>query len=397
MELSHARTAKPRRIVAFVGTRPECLKIASVVRAVREQKHLDCWLVNSGQHSAMVRRSLAQCQLRADSDLTPIRANISLSHAIRDLREQMQAIILDQQPAAVMVQGDTSTAYAGSLAARTTGVRLVHVEAGLRTTHPYRPFPEEMFRRRIATMAHLHFAPTALAAANLCGEGVPASQIHICGNTIIDLLREHCELRDESRARRPVLPNGCRRLITLTLHRRENYGRGLDTVCSAVLDLLDAEHDLALICPVHPNPAVGNRIRRMLSNHPRIQLTEPMNYAPFVELLKRSALIITDSGGIQEEAPYLGVPVLVVRENTERPESLACGTCHLVAVEHGAIFTAALAALSAPHPQALPFDKKAPYGDGRAGERIAAILANTLLDAQSTYSPSENLLEQHSE
>ena len=408
------------RVLVLVGTRPECLKLTSLVRILRTQPEIECLLVNSGQQRAMAERSLAQCGLRADHNL-PAPLGGSLSATVRGLCAHIGAAISTCAPDAVVVQGDTSTAYAGALAAHAAGVSLAHVEAGLRTAHPCRPFPEELFRRRIAPLAALHFPPTPLAAVNLINEGITSAKIHVCGNTIIDLLREQCEVNSDfepqgkNRGARPketatpcplwkphpqdthaklrevnsnketfsdpTLPENCARLLTLTLHRRENYGNGLDAVGAAVLDLLEADPGLGVICPVHPNPIVGNRIRRLLGAHPRIRLTEPMDYAPFVRLLARSALVVTDSGGIQEEAPYLGVSVIVVRENTERPESVSCGTTRLVPAQRLAVFDAACAALRTSRQQPLPFDAQAPFGDGRAGERIATLLLAALTES----------------
>ena len=272
----------------------------------------------------------------------------------------------------LVAQGDTSTAYATALAARDLDLPLAHVEAGLRTDHPLRPFPEEYFRRCISRLAALHLAPTLAAATNLRGEGVAAESIHLVGNTVVDLLREQVENGfGTALAFLPDTP----RIITLTLHRRENYGRGLDVVCTAILDLLARENDIGVVCPVHPNPAVGARIRRHLAAHPRIRLTDPLAYRPFIALLARSTLVVTDSGGIQEEAPYLGVPVLVVRENTERPESVAVGTTTLVPVQHDRIVDEIERRLASARPPPLPFAVASPYGDGRSGERCADRIA----------------------
>jgi len=360
-----------QRILLIAGTRPECLKLASVARALRARGDVGTLLMNSGQHVQMVERSLAQLQLSADITASQCRAH-SLSATLRTLRAGIRDSARATQATMLVAQGDTSTAYATALAARDLDLPLAHVEAGLRTDHPLRPFPEEYFRRAIGKLAQLHFAPTALAERNLLAEGVSAAAIHRVGNTAIDILREVVTNPDSTTL--PQLP-ATRKLIALTLHRRENYGRGLDIVCEAVLRVLESEADVGVVCPVHPNPTVGARIRRHLSNHPRIVLTEPLDYRPFIALLARATLAITDSGGIQEEAPYLGTPILVVRENTERPETLALGIASLVPVHVPDIVAAAHGLLLAPRPQAIAFDERAPYGDGHAGERIAAAIA----------------------
>ena len=322
----------------------------------------------------MVRRTFEHlgiiCDL-APGQLTPM----SLSHAVRALRERIRAIALAQGSALLVAQGDTSTAYATALAARDLGVPLAHVEAGLRSDHPYRPFPEELFRRRIAPIATLHFAPTLAATRNLLREGIPPGHVHQVGNTVVDLLRS--EVENASPTPLPFLPKTAN-IVTLTLHRRENYGRGLDVACTAVLDLLDADADLGLVCPVHPNPTVGARVRRHLQGHPRIALVDPLDYSDFIALLARSRLVITDSGGIQEEAPYLGLPVLVVRENTERPESVALGCARLVPLDRARIAADARDLLAQPALSRLPFAVDSAYGDGRSGERIAAVIAQYL-------------------
>ena len=370
-----ANSTSPR-VLVVAGTRPECLKLASVVRALRATPALQPLLLNSGQHQAMVERTFAQLDLRCDL-VNPQIASASLSHALAALRDGVRRAAREHSAALIVSQGDTSSAYAAALAARDLGLPLAHVEAGLRTSHPYRPFPEELFRRRIAPIARLNFAPTTQAAANLRSEGIASERIFQVGNSVIDLLREQVE--DSRPLALPFLPDTPRH-IALTLHRRENYGRGLDLVCAAVLQLLDMHTDVGVVCPVHPNPAVGSRIRRHLSAHPRINLVDPLDYRPFIALLAHARLAITDSGGIQEEAPYLGTPVLVVRENTERPESVALGAATLVPLKTERIVAEANRLLAVPAPLRLPFAPESAYGDGRSGERIAAIIATHLHD-----------------
>jgi len=379
------------RVLLVAGTRPECLKLASLVRALHKRDDITALLLNSGQHDDMVRRTFAHLGLLCDlspGQLTPM----SLSHAVRALRERIRGVAREHGVAMLVAQGDTSTAYATALAARDLELPLAHVEAGLRTDHPWRPFPEELFRRRIAPIAHVQLAPTALAECNLLHEGIAPARIHRVGNTAIDILRDQLE-----RDRHPALaflPDAFAHaadLITLTLHRRENYGRGLDVACAAVLELLAARPALRLVCPVHPNPTVGSRIRRHLAGHPRIALVDPLDYRDFIAVLQRSRLAITDSGGIQEEAPYLGLPVLVVRENTERPESVALGCAHLVPLRRESIVAEAQRMLDAPPLPPLPFTPDAAYGDGRSGERIATLLAQHLRDASAVRCARANV------
>jgi UDP-N-acetylglucosamine 2-epimerase (non-hydrolysing) len=362
--------ARPR-IVLIAGTRPECLKLASLHAALRERAEV--LLLSSGQHPDMVARTCAHLGLVPDETLPAIPQPAALSRSVRHLRDALRDALQRLAPDAAIVQGDTSTAYAGALAARLAGVPLGHLEAGLRTDDPRRPFPEEPFRRRIAPLARWHFAPTPRAAGHLRDEGIAPGAIEVVGNPIVDLLRETLAVETPD-----PCPTGWRerftRVLTLTLHRRENYGRGLDVVCGAMRTLLDTHPDLGLVCPVHPNPAIGLRMRRQLGDHPRALLVAPLDYRPFVRLLAASSLVVTDSGGIQEEVPYLGVPTLVVRESTERPECLAGGVVRLVPPQPAALLAAIDAALAQPRPRPVPFDAAAPFGDGRSGERVAARL-----------------------
>ncbi|MBL0164110.1 MAG: UDP-N-acetylglucosamine 2-epimerase (non-hydrolyzing) [Xanthomonadales bacterium] len=365
------------------GTRPECLKLVSTITALRGLLGDDVLLVNSGQHQAMVERSFAQFGIRCDRSLGS-HACGSLSRAISSLRSSLRAVVQAAAPQLIVAQGDTSTAYATALAARDCGTTLAHIEAGLRTAHPFRPFPEECFRRRIARSAGLHFAPTPLAVKNLIGEGVNPGSIHLVGNTIIDLLREQYgwPLFDIS----TLIPKTSE-FAVLTLHRRENYGRLLDHVCRGIIDLLDRCPDLGIVCPLHPNALAAARIHRHLTGHPRVVLLEPLDYRPFIALLARSRLIITDSGGIQEEAPYLGTPVLVVRENTERPEGIALGVSTLVNTETHSIAAESVRLLSLPRPTPLAFDGFAAYGDGHSGIRITSTVLDYLRAQVSLPTP----------
>ena len=368
------------RVLVVAGTRPECLKTASLVRALKRYPLIDVRLINSGQHRVLVEQTFAHLGLEVDVALPAPAHGRSLSHTVAALRQSLTACYTELRPTVVVVQGDTSSAYAGALAARDSRIPVAHVEAGLRTANPMRPFPEEAFRRRIAPIAQWHFAPTQGAAMNLFNEGIERTQVHVVGNTIIDELRLALDSGPEETE--PIGANTSR-TITLTLHRRENYGRGLDLVCSAVLEAIESSTQLNVVCPVHPNPTVGQRIRRLLGAHPRVRLTDPMPYRSFVQLLKRSALVVTDSGGIQEEAPYLGTPVLVARDQTERPEALALGGTRLVPLDKAVIVDAIMLALERPRPAPLPFTIDSPFGDGRSGLRIADALAKVLDPART--------------
>ena len=311
---------------------------------------------------------LAGFGISSDLELPALHAPPNLAHAVRHLRGTMRTALRRVAPNAVIVQGDTSSAYAGARAAHDLALRVAHVEAGLRTDDVGDPFPEEWFRRRIRHYAAWHFAPCASAVANLLAEGIARETIHRVGNTGIDSLRVVLDRLDlEPNARRS-------RTIVVTLHRRENWDRNAEILCDALLAIAATRPDVSIVFPVHPNPRIARRIRRRLGAHLAIHLVDPMEYPEFIRLVAQAALVISDSGGIQEEAPHLGTPLLVPRSNTERPECLATGFVQLVSAEHDSIVQSALALLAAPPPLALPFDAAAPFGAGDAAERIARVL-----------------------
>jgi len=288
----------------------------------------------------------------------------------------LRGVVQGYRPDMLLVQGDTATVFVGALVAFFEGVRVGHVEAGLRSHNKWAPFPEEIFRRLCDVLTDFYFAPTLRARDALLAEGVSAARVHVTGNTVVDALlavsRTDRAVKNEALA--SVLA-GQRRLVLLTAHRRESFGEPIREVFRAVRELADAREDTAVIYPIHPNPNVRTPARELLSGHPRIHLTDPLDYLDLVTALQRSALVLTDSGGIQEEAPTFGVPVLVLREVTERPEGVDAGVAELVGTDRARIVARGLAALEsasvAPPPN--------PYGDGRAGERIADLLASDLL------------------
>jgi UDP-N-acetylglucosamine 2-epimerase (non-hydrolysing) len=358
-------------VLVVAGTRPECIKLAPVVRAL-DRAGLATILVGSGQHTQAVRATLAEFDLAPDVELAPLPPLPNLAAASAHLRIEIEAAIERHAPAAVVVQGDTLSAHAGAAAAARLRAPLAHVEAGLRTSDVGNPFPEEWFRRRIAAHATWHFAPTALAAAHLCAEGIPPAHVHCVGNPGIDSLREvlasegaRCGARDANR-------------VLVTLHRRENYDANADLICRALLRLANAEPALTLLLPVHPNPRIAARIRRRLGAHASFRLVEPMAYKPFIRAAATAGLIISDSGGIQEEAPHLGTPLLVPRANTERPECLATGFVRLTPIDEDAIVGYARAMLTAPRRAPIAIDADAPFGDGHAATRIASALEAAL-------------------
>jgi UDP-N-acetylglucosamine 2-epimerase (non-hydrolysing) len=368
------RNGSPPVVLIIAGTRPECIKLAPLVRRLAGHDRLRLVLVNSGQHSLAVRRTFAELDIRCDIELGELPQFEWLGASHDHLRVELRAVLDRIKPAMLIVQGDTLTAYSGARAAHDTSTVLAHVEAGLRTDTIADPFPEEWFRRRIARYASIHFSPSASATRNLLAEDVEAGSIHQVGNTGIDSLRTL--LAEMRPALRPVR---ARDTVLVTLHRRENHDRNAGIVCDALIALTIARPDLRVLFPVHPNPRVSATIRRRLEVHPAFDLVAPMSYRDFVFKAAAAALIISDSGGVQEEAPHLGTHLLVPRCNTERPEGIETGWVKLVRVDSGAILEAALERLSAPAMQPVPIDDHAPFGDGNAADKIVHLVEQTLL------------------
>jgi len=367
-----SRSANPHysRVIVIAGTRPETIKLAPVIHALVRRHGLRPLVMNSGQHAEAVRRSLEEFGLNADCTLESAHSSSNLSTAVRHLERSIRSALLQYRPRIVLVQGDTSTAYAGARAAAAQGCLVAHIEAGLRTPFAAEPFPEEWFRRRITSHADIHFVPTPGSRDNLLAEGVDPGAVHLVGNTGIDSLRQVIdELRSEPgrQARAPYQ-------VAVTLHRRENWDHNADVICDALLDLSAQRPDLSFLLPVHPNPRVARRIARKLGAHPCFSLVKPMRYREFVAQAARAALIVSDSGGIQEEAPYLGVPLLVPRSCTERPEALATGFVRLVDVRRESIVREALDLLARPRRQPVSFGPGAPFGDGLASARIVEVI-----------------------
>jgi UDP-N-acetylglucosamine 2-epimerase (non-hydrolysing) len=364
-------------VLIVAGTRPECIKLAPIVRELAHRRVLTATIANSGQHVDAVRRTFAEFGIRCDIELPALPPSPNLGAASRHLTKQLAGVIALLRPSLVLVQGDTLTAYAGARAGAAAGCAVVHVEAGLRAPSVSDPFPEEWFRRRIARHAWYHFAPCLSAHMNLLAEGTPPERIHRVGNTGIDSLRTLL-------AQGPLLPEQSappRTQVLVTLHRRENWDGKADIVCDALIALASRRPDLRLLLPVHPNPRIAPRIRHRLGGHPQFTLVAPMGYRDFITMAANAALIISDSGGIQEEVPHLGVPLLVPRSCTERPEGVATGFVRLVAVDRDAIVREALALLAMPRVEPLAFDQHAPFGDGAAAARIVDVLEASLVDA----------------
>ncbi len=353
--------------------------MAPVVAALRgHAPELETRVCLTGQHTSLVDQVLEAFDLVPDWDLDLMREDQTLYDVIRGALDGLRDTVRAWRPDALLVQGDTATVFVGALVAYFERVRVGHVEAGLRSHDKWAPFPEEMFRRLCDVLSDWYFAPTPTARDALLAEGVPAGRIHVTGNTVVDAL---LSVSSRPRAIRDMtlrsVVDGDRRLVLLTAHRRESFGEPLREVFAAVRALADGAPDVEVVYPVHPNPNVRNPARELLSDHPRIHLVPPLDYLDLVAALRAAALVLTDSGGIQEEAPTFGAPVLVLREVTERPEGVEAGVAELVGTDGERILARARAALARSDGRGVgPEDGAArnPYGDGRAGERIADIL-----------------------
>ncbi len=308
-----------------------------------------------------------------DIDLSLMEPGQTLSGFAAKALSGLSAVFAEQKPDCVVVQGDTTTAMMAALAAAYQKIPVAHVEAGLRTGEFFNPFPEEINRRVISAATRFHFAPTEQAATALRNEGIPPAWIHVTGNTVIDALRMTALREVEAAVELPEGP-----LVLITAHRRESFGGPLESICRALRRLADENPDAVLVYPVHLNPNVREPVLRILGGHPRIHLTEPQRYEQFVHWMKRASLILTDSGGIQEEAPFLRVPVLVMRDTTERPEAVAAGAAKLVGTEEDRIVGEASRLLRDPLARQVMSQAGSPFGDGYAAARIAAVLAEAL-------------------
>lgn len=369
------------RVLVVIGTRPEAIKMAPVVAALRRrQEELAVEVLLTGQHTELVAPVSELFRLSPRWELAIMREGQSLEEVGSAALEGVLSVVNDWQPELVLVQGDTATVFFSALAAFFGGARVGHVEAGLRSGHKREPFPEELLRRLTGTVADLHFAPTSKARDNLESEGTDPERIWVTGNPVVDALHEirkrGGEIQDP-RLRQVVY--GSRKLVLVTAHRRESFGPPLEEVFQAVVRLAQRE-DVEILYPVHPNPNVMEPAHRILGGCPRVTLAEPLEYLDLVRAMERAHLILTDSGGIQEEAPTFGVPVLVLREVTERPEGIEAGVARLVGTDQERIVAAAGELLDEPARSRIRggndgSEVRNPYGDGRAGERIAELVS----------------------
>ncbi|MGI0492707.1 non-hydrolyzing UDP-N-acetylglucosamine 2-epimerase [Alkalinema pantanalense CENA528] len=361
----------PLPVCIIVGTRPEAIKMAPVIQAFQRSQSFQTQVVLTGQHREMVDQVMQLFDLKADRDLAIMQPQQTLTDITCNALRGLEALFQSLQPSIVLVQGDTTTAFAAALAAFYQKIPVGHVEAGLRTEDIYNPFPEEANRRLVSQITQLHFAPTQLSVENLKQSGV-LGEIHQTGNTVIDALLEVAQ-RDPA-CEVPGLDWQQYRVILSTVHRRENWGEPLQNIAQGFLKILEAYPDTALLLPLHRNPTVREPLTAILGTHPRVFLTEPLDYTELVGAMKRCYLLLTDSGGIQEEAPSLGKPVLVLRENTERPEAVMAGTAKLIGTDPDRIFQEAGELLSNPIAYQTMANAISPFGDGLAAQRIVELV-----------------------
>lgn len=361
---------KPLVITVF-GTRPEAVKMAPLVQALQACPDLDHELAVTAQHREMLDQVLELFELKPDHDLDLMRAGQTLVDVTNRVLSGLTPIFAERKPALVLVHGDTTTTFAASLAAFYQQIPVGHVEAGLRTPERYNPFPEEMNRRLTTQLTSLHFAPTATAMDNLRKDGVAEAGLYQTGNTVIDALF--------ATAKRLPQPEGTgRRTILVTAHRRENWGEPMANIARAVRRLVEGNPDVDVVIPMHRNPVVRETLRGVLGDLDRVSLIEPLEYAPFVQAMRQAHLILTDSGGVQEEAPSLGKAVLVLRTTTERPEAVEAGTVELVGIEEDAIFARAQRLLDDQGAYQAMAQAVNPYGDGQAVPRIVEAIRHFL-------------------
>lgn len=369
------------RAMTVFGTRPEAIKMAPLALALAADARFDARVCVTGQHREMLDQVLRLFALTADHDLAVMRPGQDLTGTATAILSGMAGVFARDRPDIVLVHGDTLTTLAASLCAHWHRIPVAHVEAGLRTGDLYSPWPEEANRRLTGGVAALHFAPTPRAAGNLWRENIDPATVHVTGNTVIDaLLAVVARLRTDRNLHAEVthtlpLPAPGRRLVLVTGHRRENFGGGFERICTALARLADRFADCDFVYPVHLNPQVQEPVCRLLSGRANVKLIAPLDYLPFVAMLDAATLVLTDSGGVQEEAPSLGKPVLVLRDTTERPEAVDAGTVRLVGTDVEAIVAEATRLLTDETARAAMAAVHNPYGDGKAVPRIVEALA----------------------
>lgn len=364
-----------KKIICVVGTRPEAIKMAPVIQRLSKETWADVKVLATAQHRELLDQVLQLFEIVPDRDLNVMQPNQTLSTLTSRLMSELDIVFNEERPDAVLAQGDTTTVMSVALCCFYHRIPFGHVEAGLRTGDIWNPYPEEMNRVVASRLAKWHFAPTESSRNNLLREGISDKDVYVTGNTVIDALLDI--------VKRPTLiTHGLdekKRLILVTSHRRENFGAPFKEICRAITHLVEKNLDVEVLYPVHPNPNVKEMAYQLLGNHPRIHLTEPLEYAPFVTAMQRAFLILSDSGGVQEEAPALAKPVLVLRSETERPEAVEQGVVKLVGTNFDTIVNEAQRLLDDPAYYKQLARGVSPYGDGFASERIIKVLKQALI------------------
>jgi len=375
-------TSSKVKISVIFGTRPEAVKMAPVIAALRKRPQVELQVCVTAQHRRMLDETLAAFDIVPDADLDLMQPGQTLAQLTSRAVSALDEYLERQRPEVILIQGDTTTVLCGALTAFYHKIRIGHVEAGLRTYHKYSPFPEEMNRVLTSHLADWHFAPTETAKQSLLREGIEEARIFVTGNTVIDALYHiRGKVRDvsfdemvELKALNSKLDIRNSKIVLVTGHRRESFGEGFRQICQGIKMIAQRFPQVQVVYPVHLNPNVQEPVKRILGDVDNVHLTEPLSYLPFVKLMDVSHIILTDSGGIQEEAPALGKPVLVMRELTERPEAVAAGVVKLVGPDAGRIFGEAEKLLTSEEEYRRMAKGISPYGDGKAAERIADIL-----------------------
>lgn len=377
------------KILTIVGTRPEAIKLAPVLRELHKRRDVQSLVCATAQHREMLDDVLTLFNIAPDYDLDVMASNQTPAQVSAAVLLRLDPILEKERPDWVIVQGDTTTAAAGGLCAFYRRIKVAHVEAGLRTRDKWRPFPEEINRRIATVVSDLHFAPTPRAKRNLLEEGVDEARVVVTGNPVIDALDWAVQLPPprDIQSLRSKAETSERSVILVTAHRRENWGSPLENICSALREMAETRTDVHIVYPVHPNPNVDEAVRRLLGDAQNVTLLPPVDYLTLVHLMKAAKLVVTDSGGIQEEAPSLGKPVLVLREITERPEAVESGTVKIIGTKRTAVVREVTRLLD----DSVEYHRMSravnPYGDGKAGGRIAASL---LGEPYTPFAPADS-------
>lgn len=376
--------SKKMKLLVVFGTRPEAIKMAPLIKELKSKPQFEVKVCVTAQHRQMLDQVLELFEITPDYDLNLMMPGQSLTQLTCNILQGMESVFTQFKPDWVLVHGDTSTTLGTSLAAYYQQISVAHVEAGLRTFNIYSPWPEEANRQITARLANLHFAPTEQARNNLLREGVRPEHIHVTGNTVIDALLSVSQQLDENDVLKErvasLLPfiDASKRLVLVTGHRRENFGSGFESICLALKDIAEYTN-VQVVYPVHLNPNVQEPVKRILDGLTNVHLIAPLDYLPFIYLMKQSHIILTDSGGIQEEAPSLGKPVMVMRDTTERPEALAAGTVVLVGTERSNIVNTTFSLLNNSNLYEKMSSTHNPYGDGSASRMISDIFRTLVI------------------